>query len=129
MCTITVELLHTGGETVVTWLINIVNHAWSTEQISDDWRKGITLPFCKRKGAALTCSHHRGITLLSIPGKTCNRAVINRAIPAMHHHRRPHQAGFSRLANHQRITSPPFDCSLKRSANSEKKTCTLHTLH
>ena len=60
----------------------------------DDWRKGIILPFWNRKGDALTCSNHRGIALLSIPGKTFARVVINRAIPAMHHHRRPHQAGF-----------------------------------
>ena len=33
-------------------------------------------------------------TLLSIPGKTFARVVIDRAIPAMHHHRRLHQAGF-----------------------------------
>ena len=76
------------------WLANIFNHTWSTEQIPDDWRKGIILPFWKRKGDALTCSINRGITLLSIPGKTFARVVINRAIPAMHHHRRPHQAGF-----------------------------------
>ena len=78
----------------MTWLTNIFNHVWLTEQIPEDWRKGIILPFWKRKGDALTCSNHRGITLLSIPGKTFARVVINRAIPAMHHHRIPHQAGF-----------------------------------
>ena len=83
-----------SSSAVVTWLTKIVNHVWPTEQIPADWRKGIILPFWKRKGDALTCSNHRGITLLSIPGKTFARVVINQAIPAMHHHRRPHQAGF-----------------------------------
>ena len=92
--TITVELLKNGGEAVVTCLTNIFNHAWSTEQIPGDWRKGIILPFWKRKGDALTCSNHLSITLLSIPGKTFARVVSNRAIPAMHHHRRPHETGF-----------------------------------
>ena len=78
----------------MTWLTNIFNHVWLTEQIPEDWRKGIILPFWKGKGDALTCSNQRDITLLSIPGKTFARVVINRAIPAMHHHRRPHQAGF-----------------------------------
>ena len=78
----------------MTWLTKIFNHVWSTEQIPEDWRKGIILPLWKRKGDALACSNHRGITLLSIPGKTFARVVINRAIPARHHHRRPHQAGF-----------------------------------
>ena len=91
--TITAELFKNGGEAVVTWLTKIFNHVWSTDQIHDDWRKGIILPFWKRKGDALTCSNYRGITLLSIPGKTFAMVVINRAIPAMHHHRRPHQAG------------------------------------
>ena len=69
ICTITAELLKNGGEAVVTWLTKIFNHIWSTEQIPEDWHKGIILPFWKRKGDALTCSNHRGITLLSIPGK------------------------------------------------------------
>ena len=94
ICTVTAELLKNGGKAVVTWLTKIFNHVWSTEQIPEDWHNGIILPFWKRKGDALTCSNHRGITLLSIPGKTFARVVINRAIPAMHHHRRPHQAGF-----------------------------------
>ena len=78
----------------MTWHTNIFIHVWLTEQIPEDWREGIILPCWKRKGDALTCSNHRGITLLSIPGKTLARVVINRAIPAMHHHRIPHQTGF-----------------------------------
>ena len=88
ICTITAKLLNNGDEAVF-------NHVWSTEQIPEDWRKGIILPFWKRKGDALTCFNHRGITLLSIPDETFARVVINRAIPAMHHHRASsHQAGF-----------------------------------
>ena len=78
----------------MTRLTNIFNQVWSTEQIPEDWGRGIILPFWKRKGDALTCSYHRDITLLSIPGKTFARVVINRAIPVMNHHCRPHQAGF-----------------------------------
>ena len=78
----------------MTWLTNIFNYVWSTEQIPEDWRKGIIIPFWKRKGDALPCSNYCGITLLSIPGKTFARFFIKRAIPAMYHHRTPHQAGF-----------------------------------
>ena len=41
------------------------------------------------------------------------------------HHRRPHQAGFMPVRSTTvRITSPPFDCSLKRPAHSEN---TVHS--
>ena len=86
--------LKDGGEAGMTRLTNIFNQVWSTEQIPEDWGRGIILPFWKRKGDALTCSYHRDITLLSIPGKTFAWVVINRAIPVMNHHCRPHQAGF-----------------------------------
>ena len=128
ICTITAELLKNGGEALVTWLTKIFNHVWSTEQIPEDWRKGIILPFWKRKGDALTCSNHRGITLLSIPGKTFARVVINRAIHAMHKHRIPHQACFMP----GRSTTDHISAIrllAEKAREFRKRPCTLHSLH
>ena len=94
ICSITAEMLKAGGDNMSRWLTQIINFVWIYERLPDDWRRGIILPFWKRKGDQLVCSNHRGITLLSIPGKLFTRILLSRAIPALHSHRRPQQAGF-----------------------------------
>ena len=102
----------------MTWLTNTFNRAWSTEQTPGDFRKGIILPFWKRKGDALTCSNYRDISRSSqylakhLSGSTSTERsppCINTADPTR-------QA--SCPDDQQRITSP-LDCSLKRPENSE----------
>ena len=73
----------------------MINHAWSSEQIPEDWRRGIILPFWKNKGDKLICDNHRGITLLSVPGKVFARILLSRASAAIANNRRPQQAGFT----------------------------------
>ncbi|CAH1233196.1 Hypp638 [Branchiostoma lanceolatum] len=94
ICNITAEMLKAGGDHMIQWLTQIVNHVWILEKLPDDWRRGIILPFWKRKGDQLVCSNHRGITLLSIPGKLFTRILLTRAIPAIRSRRRLQQAGF-----------------------------------
>ena len=65
------------------------------ETIPDDWRRGIILPFWKNKGNKDVCSNHRGITLLSIPGKLFAMILLERIRPTFHNHRRSEQAGFT----------------------------------
>ncbi|CAH1248421.1 Hypp8135 [Branchiostoma lanceolatum] len=91
ICNITAEMLKAGGDHMIQWLTQIVNHVWILEKPPDDWRRGIILPFWKRKGDQLVCSNHRGITLLSIPRKLFNRILLTRAIRSR---RRLQQAGF-----------------------------------
>ena len=44
---------------------------------------------------AQACSLHRGITLLSIPGKLFVMILLERIRPTFHNHRRSEQAGFT----------------------------------
>jgi len=67
---------------------------WYSENLPDDWTRGIILPFWKRKGDKLVCSNHRGITLLFIPSKVFTRVLLGRSLPAIRSCRRPQQAGF-----------------------------------
>ena len=76
------------------WLQLIINCVWISEKIPDDWRRGIILPFWKRKGDRLTCANHRGITLLSIPGKLLALILHRRSVSAIRSRRRIQQAGF-----------------------------------
>ena len=62
------EMLKAGGEVVVEWLHRIVNRAWKSGMVPDDWRKALVVPVHK-KGSKLHCKNYRGISLLSIPGK------------------------------------------------------------
>ncbi|CAH1242627.1 Hypp6909 [Branchiostoma lanceolatum] len=94
ICNLTAEMLKAGGDHMIQWLTQIINHVWILEKLPDDWRRGIILPFWKRKGDQLVCSNHRGITLLSIPGKLFTRILLTRAIPAIRSRRRLQQAGF-----------------------------------
>ena len=73
-------------------LAYIINIVWIKKTIPDDWRRGIILPFWKNKGNKEVCSNHRGITLLSIPGKLFAMILLERIC---HNHRRSEQAGFT----------------------------------
>lgn len=59
-------------------LTHILNKVWVSMMLPDDWGWGIILPLWKHKGDQLTCSNHRGITLLSIPGKLFIRILLTR---------------------------------------------------
>ena len=77
------------------WLAYIINIAWINKTIPDDWRRGIMFPFWKNKGNKEVCSNHRGITLLSIPGKLFAIILLDRIRPIFHNHRRSEQASFT----------------------------------
>ena len=70
ICSITAELLKKGGDSMIKWL----------------W---------KNKGNKEVCSNHRGITILSIPGKLFAMILLERIRPTFHNHRRSEQAGFT----------------------------------
>ena len=94
ICKIMAELLKFGGECMLRWMQVLINCVWISEKIPDDWRRGIILPFWKRKVDRLTCANHRGITLLSIPGKLLALILFRRSVSAIRSRRRIQQAGF-----------------------------------
>ena len=57
--------------------------------------KGNHSPFWKNKGNKEVCSDHRGITILSIPGKLFAMILLERIRPTFHNHRRSERAGFT----------------------------------
>ena len=63
-CSITAELLKAGVANLTHWLVHIINEVWIREELPDDWRCRIILPFWKHKGDKLICTNHQGITLL-----------------------------------------------------------------
>jgi len=94
ICKITSEMLKAGGDNTIRWLTHIINEVWHFDNLPEDWTRGIILLLWKRKGDKLVCSNHRGVTLLSIPGKVFTRVLLGRSLPAVRCYRRPQQAGF-----------------------------------
>ncbi len=75
---ITAEMLKYGREIVVDWMLWLCNLAWKQSKVPEDWRKAIIVPIYKGKGKREECSSHRGISLLSVPGKIYGRILNER---------------------------------------------------
>ena len=57
----TAEMIKAGGQNIVLWLTQIINHVWVHEMLPSDWRQGIILPFWKRKGDQLVDAATTGV--------------------------------------------------------------------
>ena len=50
-----------SAKNIIRWLTHIINEVWHSENLPEDWARGIILPFWKKKGDKLVCSNHGGI--------------------------------------------------------------------
>ena len=48
VCRVTGEMLKAGGEVVVRWLHSIMNVAWRTGVVPEDWRKALVISVHKK---------------------------------------------------------------------------------
>ena len=89
-------MIHFSGQLFCIRVCVCVFHwVWCSGNIPDDWRKGIILPLYKGKGSRHDCSNCRGITRLSVPGKTFARILLSRIKDKLHQKRRIQQSGFT----------------------------------
>src|SRR6266536_3721289 len=72
-CSISAEMLLSGGESVTKSLRCLCAKIWESEQVPADWKKGIVVPIYKGKGSRSECNSFRGITLRFLPGKVLAR--------------------------------------------------------
>jgi len=49
ICKITSEMLKAGGDNIIRWLTHIINEVWHSENLTEDWTRGIILPFWKKR--------------------------------------------------------------------------------
>ena len=70
------------GELVTTWLHEIIVGVWDIEKAPAAWKQAWIVPAFKSGDASLL-DNHRGISLLSIPGKVY-RLLIGKSIKASH---------------------------------------------
>jgi len=71
------EMLKALGIVGLEWLTRVFNVAWTTGRAPEDWQIGVVIPLFK-KGDQRECSNYRGITLLSLPGKSYAKVLEKR---------------------------------------------------
>ena len=79
---------------IVEWLWDIIDKCWLTEVLPDDWKVAEIVPLYKSKGKRSECSNHRGISLLSVPGKVFASVILNRCKDSVDRVLREEQCGF-----------------------------------
>ena len=87
------EALKVDMSTSLDILYRLFVRIWEEESIPEEWQKGIIVKVPK-KGDLGYCNNHRGIMLLSVPGKVLNRILLERMKTAVDIMLRDQQAGF-----------------------------------
>ncbi|KAI3365660.1 hypothetical protein L3Q82_010734 [Scortum barcoo] len=64
----------------LSWLTRLCNIAWRLGTVPLEWQTGVVVPLFK-KGDRRVCSNYRGITLLSLPGRSHARVLERRIRP------------------------------------------------
>ena len=71
------EVIKRGGQKLLCALHEIIQEAWNTATVPQDWKDAQLVTIFK-KGDRRLCGNYRGISLLSIPGKVFARVLLNR---------------------------------------------------
>ena len=74
---ITAEMLKAGSYIISEWLTQFFERAWTSVCVPKIWKDAIMVPLHKKKELD-DCNDYRGISLLSIVGKTFARLILNR---------------------------------------------------
>lgn len=90
---INAEMLKNLGGRGMEMLTQILNKAWKTATVPEDWKMSIILPIFK-KGDSSDCSNYRGITLLSVVSKVYERILEKRLKMAVEEQLEEAQSGF-----------------------------------
>ncbi len=90
---ITNEQLKYGESGLADELVCLFNKVWETEQIPQEWSKGVIVVIGK-KGDTSYCSNNRGITLRSTASKLLQIIILKRLQNGLERLLRENQCGF-----------------------------------
>ena len=90
---ITAEILKADINLSAENLSPFITKVWENETFPDDWKNGF-ITVLPKKGDLSDCDNHRGIMLLSIPGKIVSKIILNRMKETVDKLLRNNQAGF-----------------------------------
>ena len=89
------ELLKCAPQPAISTLHALFLKVWEEGRVPVAWKNGTIVSLYKGKGPKTSCSSHRPITLLSVPGKVFAHVILARIKPLLCGHRRPQQSGFT----------------------------------
>ena len=72
------EFFHCAGSVLMGRLTTLLQTAWRTETIPENWRNSLLVVLYKEKGPKNDCSNYRGISLLSVVGKILSCIIFKR---------------------------------------------------
>lgn len=72
------EMLKYASPMLHVCMLDLFNVCVESSKVPDDWKNAVIVPLYKGKGDKYECKNHRGISLLSIPGKLYARLLIGR---------------------------------------------------
>ena len=72
------EMLKKGGVAVEDWLLRLFNACWEQGQVPLEWKSALIVPLYKGKGDKQECGSYRGISMLSVVGKTYGKILIKK---------------------------------------------------
>ena len=72
------EVFKAGGLNLITKQTHLFQNIWNKRSVPQEFRDALIVHIFKRKGDRSVCNDHRGISLLSIPGKILGRVIPNR---------------------------------------------------
>lgn len=75
---IPVEALKAGGFLLSEQLTKLYSKMWEQGVIPNDFKDASVVHLFKRKGSKSICDNHRGISLLSVPGKVLSKVIATR---------------------------------------------------
>ena len=87
------ELVHAGGEDVITALTTICNKIWQTGEWPTPWIQSLVI-ILPKKGNLQQCQNYRTISLISHPSKVMLKIILNRLRPQAEKIIAEEQAGF-----------------------------------
>ena len=74
------ELFKSGGPDIINKLVTLYQSIWSSGSVPQEFKDALIVHIFKWKDDRSVCDDHRGISLLSIPGKILDRVILNRLI-------------------------------------------------
>ena len=86
------EVYQHGGEAVLDKLQDLFINCWEKGTLPQDLGDAVIVSQYKNKGEKSDCSNYRGITLLSVAGKTSARVLLNRLNPTIAQENTPEKA-------------------------------------
>ena len=87
------EVIKADIEVSAKAFLPLIHKIWNSETCPEDWKNG-HITILPKKGDLTQCGNHRGIMLLSVPGRILSQILLNRIKKKVNDKLRPNQAGF-----------------------------------